>query len=488
MRAAPFPPLVANGAGLDQPRPAPIALRRRMAEVYGLDEACVLPVRGVAHGVEVILRRVALDGGSAVASDGVAEVSDYAPFYRLDIADARTISASATFVASPDIDGGVLSGSAARGRASETAPGLLVVDERLIEFSDAPSAVSLIGDSDNLIVLRSLELAYGLAGAPCAVLVAGPNLIKRLEEACEPNPLATPTLRLAEAALDPSRAVAYAGRVAEVKSERARMREALGSVESVRQARGADGPFVFVTPRDVDAARKALRSFGVQGVWRADGVFRLDIRDRASNDRALAAFGVDAAVRAQRTAEVIRETTETKIVARVNLDAAAPVTIDTGVAFYDHMLSQVAVHGGFALTLTCAGDLDIDAHHTVEDCALALGQALSQALDARRGIARFGFVLPMDEAQAQVSVDLGGRPYLVFDGAFTAPALGAYATEMTEHVFRSLAQSMGAAIHVSVTGENDHHKTEACFKAFGRALRQAIRIEGEAVPSSKGVI
>jgi imidazoleglycerol phosphate dehydratase HisB len=245
---------------------------------------------------------------------------------------------------------------------------------------------------------------------------------------------------------------------------------------------------LLVTPRDAETMRNISRSFDVQGAWRDDGVFRLDLRDRATNDRALAAFGVGAALRTQRTAEIVRETSETKIVARVNLDAAAPITINTGVAFYDHMLSQIAVHGGFALTLTCAGDLDIDSHHTIEDCALALGQALSQALDARRGIARFGFVLPMDEAQAHVSVDLGGRPYLVFDGSFTAPALGAYATEMTEHVFRSLAQSMGAAIHVSVTGENDHHKTEACFKAFGRALRQAIRIEGEAVPSSKGVI
>lgn len=119
---------------------------------------------------------------------------------------------------------------------------------------------------------------------------------------------------------------------------------------------------------------------------------------------------------------------------------------------------------------------------------MALGQALKEALGARRGIARYGFVLPMDEAEAKISIDLGGRPYLVFEGAFRAPLLGAYATEMTEHVFRSLSQSLGAAIHVSVTGENDHHKTEACFKAFGRALRQAVRVEGTVLPSTKGVI
>lgn len=190
----------------------------------------------------------------------------------------------------------------------------------------------------------------------------------------------------------------------------------------------------------------------------------------------------------RRRGEVQRNTKETQIAATVDLDNSGPVTIETGVGFFDHMLEQVAHHGGFALSLSCKGDLHIDAHHSIEDCAIAFGQALNEALADRRGIGRFGFVLPMDEAEAKISVDLGGRPYLVFDGAFTAPAIGAYPTEMTEHVFRSLAQNLGATVHVSVSGENDHHKTEACFKALGRALRSAIRIEGAELPSTKGVI
>ncbi len=190
----------------------------------------------------------------------------------------------------------------------------------------------------------------------------------------------------------------------------------------------------------------------------------------------------------RRRAEVVRETRETQVAVVVDLDRRSAPSINTGVPFYDHMLEQIAQHGGVALQVTCKGDLEIDAHHTIEDCALTLGQALKQALGERRGIARYGFVLPMDEAEAKVSIDLGGRPYLVFEGAFAQPTLGDYPTEMTEHVFRSLAQSMGAAIHVSVTGENDHHKTEACFKAFGRAFRQAIAIEGQDLPSTKGVI
>jgi len=195
----------------------------------------------------------------------------------------------------------------------------------------------------------------------------------------------------------------------------------------------------------------------------------------------------DEAVR-RRRGEIKRCTKETRITARVDLDNAAPIVINTGIGFFDHMLEQVAHHGGFSLTLSCEGDLHIDGHHSIEDCAIAFGQAVKEALADRRGIARFGFVLPMDEAEAKLSIDLGGRPYLVFDGAFTAPMIGAYPTEMTKHVFRSFAENLGATIHLSVTGDNDHHKTEACFKALGRALRSAIRIEGVDLPSTKGVI
>ena len=153
------------------------------------------------------------------------------------------------------------------------------------------------------------------------------------------------------------------------------------------------------------------------------------------------------------------------------------------------MLDQVAAHGGFSLILTCQGDLDVDGHHSIEDSAIAFGTALGRALGARRGIGRFGFTLPMDEARAQVLVDLSGRPCSVFEGAFQASHIGAYPTEMTSHVFRSLADSLGAAIHVRVSGDNDHHKTEACFKALGRALRQAVRFEtGGDIPSTKGML
>jgi imidazoleglycerol-phosphate dehydratase/histidinol-phosphatase len=192
--------------------------------------------------------------------------------------------------------------------------------------------------------------------------------------------------------------------------------------------------------------------------------------------------------RRARRARVRRETRETRIEAGIDLDSEAPVAISTGIGFFDHMLEQIARHAGLSLELQCEGDLRVDEHHTVEDCALVLGQALREALGDKRGIGRYGFVLPMDEAQAGVVLDLSGRAYAKFDGHFDRERVGELPTELVPHFFRSLGDALGASIHIDVRGANTHHMVEACFKAVGRALRQAIRIEGVALPSSKGVL
>ena len=189
-----------------------------------------------------------------------------------------------------------------------------------------------------------------------------------------------------------------------------------------------------------------------------------------------------------RRATVQRRTKETQIEVSVNLDATEPLSVSTGIGFFDHMLEQIAKHGGFSLTLTCKGDLQIDEHHTVEDCALALGEALRRALGSKAGINRYGFLLPMDEARAQVAIDLSGRAFFEFEGRFTRDVVGQLPTELVPHFFRSLADAMGAAIHLSVTGDNAHHMVEACFKGVGRALRQAFRREGSELPTTKGVL
>jgi imidazoleglycerol-phosphate dehydratase/histidinol-phosphatase len=230
-----------------------------------------------------------------------------------------------------------------------------------------------------------------------------------------------------------------------------------------------------------------------------------------------------------RTARVQRNTRETRIEVAVDLDRVAEPKVHTGLGFFDHMLEQIGKHGGFALELRCEGDLHIDEHHTIEDSALALGQALREALGDKRGIGRYGFdavaaegterageestlqpaageestlqestlkstlrghtiVLPMDETLARAALDFSGRPYFVFSGRFARERVGDFPTELVAHFFRSLCETAGLNLNLNVEGDNDHHKVEACFKSVARALRQAIRREGRELPSTKGVL
>jgi imidazoleglycerol-phosphate dehydratase len=192
-----------------------------------------------------------------------------------------------------------------------------------------------------------------------------------------------------------------------------------------------------------------------------------------------------------RRAEQVRETAETRIAVSVDLDGSGRAAIATGVGFYDHLLASLAYHSLIDIDITAAGDLEVDEHHTVEDVALTLGAALATALGDRAGIARFGFArVPMDEAVAQCTLDLSGRPYAVIDVPFRGERIGALPTQLVEHVLASFAQAAGATIHLDAVGRNDHHVAEAAFKALARALRSAVEPDPRrfGVPSTKGVL
>lgn len=192
----------------------------------------------------------------------------------------------------------------------------------------------------------------------------------------------------------------------------------------------------------------------------------------------------------QRIASHSRKTAETDISATVNLDGSGTSAIETGVVFLDHMLTSFSRHSGIDVQLRCSGDLEVDDHHTVEDVALVLGKAIVDALGDKKGIGRYGWaIIPMDEALAQCSIDLGGRSYCVFRAEFQRPVIQGLSTEMVEHFFVSLSRTMNANLHLAVLeGRNTHHMIEALFKSLAYAMKQAVKVEGAEIKSTKGVI
>jgi len=511
----PFPPLVGGDVAQNvnrYPEPQPARLRAAMAALYGVAPANLVVTRGADDAIDILIRTFCRAGEDAV-SISTPTFSAYAQFARLQgarvvevpLAEGFAFDADAfieaaraqaslklAFICSPNNPTGNLVATADVLRVADALPDTIVVlDEAYIEFSDLKSLAGEATTRENLVVLRTLSKAYGLAGARVGCAIGTPELIGLITRALPPYPLPTLSITAALTTLSPSRRTVHAERIARIKADRDAVAARLAASPIVRTVREGGGNFLFLEVDEPEALATRLQSLGIRIRFRpnaAPGGVRLTIGTDAENEAALAAFGVPSDQRAHRRGEVVRDTRETRIAVAIDLDAATPRTIATGVAFFDHMLDQVAAHAGFALTLACEGDLDIDAHHSIEDCAIAFGGALSKALADRRGIGRFGFSLPMDETEAHVLIDLSGRPYSVFEGAFDATHIGAYPTEMTPHVFRSIADALGAAIHVRVAGGNDHHKTEACFKAFGRALRGAVARDGDALPSTKGVL
>jgi histidinol-phosphate/aromatic aminotransferase/cobyric acid decarboxylase-like protein/imidazoleglycerol phosphate dehydratase HisB len=350
----------------------------------------------------------------------------------------------------------------------------LVVDEAYAEYT-GESAVDLIGDG--VVVLRTFSKAFGLAGARVGYALADAATAVELNRRQAPQPISGISAALALAALrggPPD--------VSDQVEERERCAGVLG--ELGLEPLPSRTNFLFVPADEPEALGAALLREGLVVRVFPDGI-RWSIRDREDDDLLLAALAravvrpspVEEAPR--RRARHVRATAETRFRVRLALDGSGRVRVQTGAGIYDHFLEQLAFHAGFDLALEGVGDFETGAHHTAEDAALALGEALDRALGDRRGIARYGdAVVPMDDALARAAVDLGGRPAseirLELD-----PGLAA-------HVLRSLAQTGRLAINVEATGRDEHHVAEAAFKAVGRSLRAAVRLEGDVLPSTKG--
>lgn len=497
------------------PEPQPAALLGKLAMVWGVKPEQIFIGRGSDDAIDVLLRLFCEAGKDQIivcpptfgaykvyaTVQGAATIS--VPLrsddHQLDIPailKACTPQTKLIVIPTPNAPMGHLMKredvlALCKAREGQS---LIVADECYVEFTEQPEGLTKeLADHPNLVIMRTLSKTHGLAGERIGGAIALPEIIEELQKVRAPYPLTQTSIRAALDALSPNGLVQSAEYRRIIKSERERMIKLLPQSPWVTGVYPSVANFLLIQTKDAKAFMKRLQSFGILPRNRHNDMpntVRLTLGTPAENDLVLKALDVEVlkATKATRLFSARRATKETSIDATVNLDAPNFLKIDTGIGFFDHMLSQVASHGGFGLELHCKGDLEIDQHHTIEDCALTLGEALRGALGDKRGIARFGFSAPLDEALADVVVDLSGRPYAVFEGVLPAPIIGEMSAEMVPHFFRSLATALGAAIHVAVKGENAHHMTEASFKALGRALRQAFRDEGQGIPSTKGVL
>ena len=505
------PPVVGAAEYNRYPAQQPTALVDRLAGLYGVSPDYLMVGRGADEGIECLLRAFCEAGEDSILTcsptfgyyktcadiqgAGVVDVPLSAS-YEWDVPAikkaAKADAVKMVFLCTPNNPtGNSLKRDVILDICTSLPETLIVVDEAYIEFSYQESLADKIGDVKNLVVLRTLSKAYALAGVRGGAVLAHPYVIALLIKVLPPYPIARPVESAILNALAPSAMAVHAQRLEETVSERQRLSDGLAKSEFVETVYPSDTNFILLEINNADALFKRLQQFNVKiRDYRSTiGRVRVSVGSPDENTIALQAFGVANPIdRNDRIGEMFRKTKETDISVRVNLDDASQTKIETGIGFYDHMLEQISKHGGMGLTLSCEGDLHIDAHHTVEDTALAFGSALKQALGDKAGIGRYGYVIPMDETQAQVAIDLSGRPAAVFRGEFPTDHVGDFPVEMCPHFFESLAQTLGAAIHIDVKGDNSHHMIEACFKGVGRALRPALAVSGSDIPSTKGIL
>lgn len=373
---------------------------------------------------------------------------------------------------------------------------LVVLDEIYNEYTDEESFISSIDAYPHLIVLRSLSKAYAAAGVRLGAGIAHADIITLLRKVLAVYPMPTPVSQTVNTILSEKNIKRLHDKVENTKKRRADYMARLEKLDCIEKIYPCDTNFFFVKFKNAKEITEHCIANGIilrdqSYQENLDNCIRFSIGSEHEMEILFTVLegGARNRTKEARAAEISRKTNETAISVKINLDEKTPIHINTGIGFYDHMLDQIAKHAGFSLQLECHGDLEIDPHHTVEDCAIALGQALKEALGDKRGIGRYGFTVPMDETLASAAIDLSGRFHLEFNAEFPDKMVGELPTTLIPHVFRSLGENLNATIHISAKGEDTHHMVEGCFKAFARALGQAIKKNGgNALPSTKGML
>lgn len=505
------------------PDPHQKALKSRISEIKGIAAGSLFLGNGSDEAIDLVYRVFCEPGESNTVSIapsyGMYEVAaamndvefrkvQLRPDFSMDTEAMLAATDSKTrlmFICSPNNPTGNSFPAEQIEELLERFGGVVVLDEAYIDFSVRPSLASLVKRYPNLIVLQTLSKAWGMAGLRIGLAVADPAVISLMSKVKYPYNINVVAQKMALMKLDEA---AKDKAVAEIVGQRFRLEKELRKCPEVKGIYSSDANFLLVRFDNPDEVYGRLLAGGVivrnrSKVPGCEGCLRITVGTPAENDRLLRLLAspvtepVEVALRCQgieklgeRHVRIVRDTKETIITLELDLDSMWSGRISTGLPFFDHMLEQIPNHGGVALSIDAKGDLQVDEHHTIEDVGIVLGEAINAALGSKLGIARYGFVLPMDDCDAAVLMDFGGRIDFRWNVEFNREKVGDVPTEMFSHFFQSVSSGARCNLHIRAEGGNEHHKAEAIFKAFARALRMAVAKTPfpYELPSSKGIL
>ena len=499
------------------PDPRQKLLKTKIARIKGIPVGNLFLGNGSDEAIDLLYRvfcEPGVDNAVSIAPSygmyGVAAATNDVAFRKVQLGSDFSLDTEALikacdgrtrllFICSPNNPSGNVFPSEQVVSILEQFRGIVVLDEAYIDFSSTPSLVSLIDDYPNLVVLQTLSKAWGMAGLRIGLAIARPEIIALMSKVKYPYNLNILSQKMALSRLDEA---VFGRHVAETVAQRIRLAKELRKCPLVKEIYPSEANFLLVRFDDADAVYDSLLDAGVivrnrSSMKGCEDCLRLTIGTPAENDRLLETLGIavphpasDVKVFGDRHVLVNRRTKETDVVLDLDLDVPGVSEITTGLPFLDHMLEQIPHHGGVSLRVKVKGDLEVDDHHTIEDTAIALGEGVSAALGDKLGIGRYGFALPMDDCDALVFLDFGGRVDFQWNVSYERESVGGIPTEMFRHFFQSLCSAAKCNLHIEARGGNAHHKTEAIFKAFARTLRMAVSRSTFPydIPSSKGVL